>query len=196
MDKKSKILLEQEYKKTKQKVFLASLEDIQIKHLIGLAQDPSLMELMDWRGLFELDETEKFIQAISSYGCPCSRTSQILLLGIYLELERLPIGYVVLKGFNMDLLTAEVGIAILDQKYRNRGYGTIALNQIIIYGFDELRIQTIVAAIFPSNKSSLNLFKKLGFIVRETMYKSYSMANGELVDMLWMELTQLKHKPL
>ncbi|MEQ9359598.1 GNAT family N-acetyltransferase [Coleofasciculus chthonoplastes] len=191
-----KILLEQEFKKTGAKFFLASMDDVHIKHLIQLAQVPNLIELMDWGGLFKIDETEKFIQAISLYGCPYSRKSEILLLGIYLEPEELPIGYVILKGLNMDLLTAEVGIAILDKKYRDKGYGRLALNRMIIYAFNKLKIKTIGATIISSNKQSINMCKNLGFFVREIMPKSWSMANGELVDMLWLELTPVKHKRL
>ncbi|MGC1195868.1 MAG: hypothetical protein WA882_03140, partial [Geitlerinemataceae cyanobacterium] len=111
MDKK--ILLVQEHKATGFKVFLTSLEDSHIRHLIKLAQDPSLVDLLGWNTFFELDETEKFIEAISEYAFPFSRKSQPLVFGVYLEQEGLPIGYVVLKGLNMDLLTAEIGVAIL-----------------------------------------------------------------------------------
>ncbi|NEP06913.1 MAG: GNAT family N-acetyltransferase, partial [Okeania sp. SIO4D6] len=96
-------------------------------------------------------ETEEFIETISSYAFPYSQKSQPLPFGIYLDLENFPIGYVVLKGLNMDLFTAEIGIAILDEKYRNKGYGTLALKRLIIYAFQELYIQTIGAAILLSN---------------------------------------------
>lgn len=188
MDKK--ILLEQEHKKTGFKVFLASMEDSHIKHLIKLAQDPSLPDLLGWNTFFELDETEQFIEAISSYALPYSRKSQPLVFGVYLDPESLPIGYVVLKGLNTDLLTSEIGVAILDQKYRSKGYGKLALKRLVIYAFDELQIKTIGSAILSSNKSSINMAKNLGFIVSEIMYKSWPMPNGDLVDMVLMELTK------
>ncbi len=188
MDKK--ILLEQEHKKTGFKVFLASMEDSHIKHLIKLAQDPSLPDLLGWNTFFELDETEQFIEAISSYALPYSRKSQPLVFGVYLDPESLPIGYVVLKGLNTDLLTSEIGVAILDQKYRSKGYGKLALKRLVIYAFDELQIKTIGSAILSSNKSSINMTKNLGFIVSEIMYKSWPMPNGDLVDMVLMELTK------
>ncbi len=90
----------------------------------------------------------------------------------------------------MDLLTTEIGIAILDKKYRNQGYGTLALKRLIIYAFEELYIQTIGAVVLLSNKRSINIFKNLGFVVREIMYKSWPMPNGELADMVLMELTK------
>jgi RimJ/RimL family protein N-acetyltransferase len=188
MDKR--ILLEQELKATGRKIFLASMEDSHIKHLIKLAQDPRLIDLMGWRPSFKLDNVEQFIQAISSYVFPYSQASQPLVFGIYLDLKDFPIGYVVLKGLNKDLLTVEIGTAILEKKYRYKGYGSLGLKRIINYAFDELHINTIGAAVLSSNKSSISVCKNLGFVVRETMYNSWPMPNGDLVDMLWMELTR------
>lgn len=88
----------------------------------------------------------------------------------------------------MDLLTAEIGIAILDKKYRNKGYGKLGLKRLINYAFDELHIQTIGSVILLSNNRSMNMFKNIGFVVREIMYKSWPMPNGDLVDMVLMEL--------
>lgn len=186
---KQKIILKQEHRKTGRNIFLASMGDSHVKHLIKLAQDPSLPNLLGWDTFFELDETEKFIEAISSLGFSYSHKSQPLVFGVYLNPEDLPIGYVVLKGLNMELLTTEIGVAILDTKYRNQGYGTLALKRLVNYAFDELNLQTIGAVILCSNEISKNMFKKLGFVVREIMYKSWSMPNGELADIVLMELT-------
>ncbi|MEO1429454.1 MAG: GNAT family N-acetyltransferase [Cyanobacteria bacterium J06633_8] len=183
------ILLEQEHKRTGFKVFLASMEDTHIKHLIKLAQDPNLPDLMGWNTFFELDEIEQFIEAISSYSLPYCRKSKPLVFGVYLDPEDFPIGYVLLKGLNMDLFATEIAVAILDQKYRSQGYGKLALKRLIIYAFDELKIKTIGSAILSSNKSSINMCKNLGFIVSEIMYKSWPMPNGELADMVFMEVT-------
>ena len=182
-----RILLEQEHKKTGFKVFLTTLDDSHTKHLIKLIQDPLLPDLMGWNTFFELEETEQFIAAISDYSLPFSQESEPLVLGVYLNLEDLPIGYAVLKGFNMELLSAEIAVAILDQKYRKKGYGKLALKRLSNYAFENLNIQTIAATILSSNKSSINMCKNLGFVVREIMYNSWTMPNGDLVDMVWME---------
>ena len=125
MDKR--IFLEQEHKTISRKIYLASMENNHIKHLIKLAQDPGLIDLMGWHPSFKIDDVEQFIQVISSYVLPYSRKNQPLVFGIYLDLEDFPIGYVVLKGLNQDLLTVEIGMAILDQKYRHKGYGSLRI---------------------------------------------------------------------
>lgn len=188
----TEIILKQEHRATGTKICLASMENSHIKHLIKLAQDPSLIDLVGWDTFFETDETEQFIEAISSYAFSYSRKSQPIVFGVYLDTEDLPIGYAVLKGLNMDLLTTEIGIAILDKKYRNKGCGKLALTRIVSYAFTDLRLKTIGTAILLSNKSSINMCKNLGFIVRETMYKSWAMPNGELADMVLMELKNQK----
>ncbi|MBP0016530.1 MAG: GNAT family N-acetyltransferase [Cyanobacteria bacterium SBLK] len=184
------IFLEQTHKATGLSIVLTSIEEKHIQHLILLARDRDLIDLMGWDTFFELEDTEKFIQNISTFVLPYSRDSQPLVLGIYLEQTSPPIGYAVLKGINRDLLTAEVGIAILDRKHRNRGYGRLALQRMTIYAFSELSLQTIGSTILLSNRVSINMCKRVGFSVREIMAESWSMPNGEIVDMVWMELTK------
>lgn len=183
-----RVILEQKHNATKTKIFLTSMEEKHIKHLIKLAQDPDLSNLMGWDPFFETNQTKQFIEAISCFALPYSRKSQPIIFGIYLELENFPIGYAVLKGLNMELLTAEVGLAVLERKYRKRGYGRLGLKCIVNYAFNELNIETIGAAILSSNIMSINMCKKIGFFVEKIMPKSWSMPDGSLADMLWMEL--------
>jgi len=187
---KARIILEQKHNATGTTIFLASMEEEHLRHLIKLAQDPDLINLMGWNPFFELDETEEFIEAISCYALPYSQKSQPIVLGMYLEPEESPIGYAVLKGLNMDLLTAEVGLAVLDRKYRTRGYGRLGLKRIVKYAFEELHIKTIGAAILLFNRGSINMCKKTGFVEREIMRNSWTMPDGDLADMMWMELTE------
>lgn len=183
-----KVILEQQHKATGTTIFLTSMEDEHVRHLIQLARDPDLSDLMGWSPFFEPNETEKFVEAISCIALSYSRKSQPIVLGISLDLEALPIGYTVLKGLNMDMLTAEVGLAVLDRKYRTRGYGRLGLKRIVNYAFDELNIETIGAAILSSNVGSINMCKKTGFIIREIMRNSWPMPDGTLADMTWMEV--------
>ena len=186
------IVLEKNHKGTGLKLFLALMEDTHIQHLIKLAKNPDLIDLMGWNIDFEADNIEKFIETITYYGFPYSRKSQPILFGIYLNLNNLPIGYVVLKGFNMELLTAEIGIAILDPKYSKKGYGKLATIRTIDYAFNDLLLQKIGAVIMSSNKISINLSQKLGFETRNILYNSWKITNNQLVDMLLIELTKEK----
>lgn len=65
----TKVLLEQKYSATKSEFFLTTMEDSHIQHLIKLAHDPSLVDSMGYDIKFGLDDTEKFIDMISSTSC-------------------------------------------------------------------------------------------------------------------------------
>ena len=165
-----------------------SAEDSHIQHMIKLARDPKLVNPMGWNPFFELDQIELFIEAISEYTLPYSRNSQPLVLGICLAEDELPIGYTVLKGINPDLGTAEVGLAVLERQYRSKGYGRLGLQRTVIYAFEVLGLKTIGAAILASNQASINMCTKTGFKIREVLPDSWSMPNGDLADMIWMEI--------
>ncbi|NER85042.1 MAG: GNAT family N-acetyltransferase, partial [Leptolyngbya sp. SIO1D8] len=141
----NKIILEQKHAATGRRIFLVSAEDSHIQHMIKLARDPKLVELMGWNPCFELDQIELFIAAISEYTLPYSRNSQPLVLGICLAVDELPLGYTVLKGINPDLGTAEVGLAVLERQYRSKGYGRLGLQCTVSYAFEALHLNTIGA---------------------------------------------------
>lgn len=192
----SDIILTQEHQATQRKVLLTKISDRDLEHLIKLARDPDLVKLMGWDTSFELKNSEQFIQALSERALPFSEPSPPLILGIFLGFSSYPIGYVVLKGVNKTLKTAEVGVAVLDNKYRSKGYGKLALHRIIIYAFSILNIELIESTILASNKASINMCKKLGFFIREYMQQAWSMPDGNLVDIVWMELKREQFKKI
>jgi len=165
---------------------LSLMSDEHIKYLIKLAQNPKLSDLMGWDTFFEDEDITGFLAAISEYALPHSQPSQAIVFGIYPDSELLPVGYVVLKGCNQDLRTAEIGTAILAQKFK--GLGRLATGLAIEYSFKQLQLNTIAATILCSNKDSINASKKLGFETKITLYQSWALPNGELADMVWQEV--------
>lgn len=177
----------QDHNNSQEEIRLSTMTDRHLNHLIELAKDPDLAYLMGWE--IASDNTDVFTDSISSYAFAYSRQSQPIVFGIFLDLQALPIGYVVLKGLNKKLHTCEIGIAILDKTQRHKGYGTLASSKLITYAFDELNMQRIGAAILLSNKASIAMFSKLGFTTVDTLYESWPMPSGELADMVLMEIT-------
>lgn len=64
------LCLKQEHKATQIRIFLCSLEESHIQHLIQLAQDKDLVNLMGWNTFFETNDIPGFIEAISEYTLP------------------------------------------------------------------------------------------------------------------------------
>lgn len=58
---------------------------------------------------------------------------------------------------------AGVGILIAVQKYRRKGFATMALECLINYSFKTLMLRQLYCSIMSNNKESMALFSKLGF---------------------------------
>ena len=74
------------------------------------------------------------------------------------------VGVVDLVSFDPANCRAEIGLIILNS-YRCQGYGTAVLNQILDYALRILHLHQLYAYIDIDNYSSLQLFKKAGFVV-------------------------------
>ncbi len=70
----------------------------------------------------------------------------------------------------------EVGYAI-KQKYWRKGYASEAAFEVLNYGFDELKLEKIVAVALPENIGSVNVMKKIGM----TFIKFGNFYGNELV---------------
>jgi len=71
---------------------------------------------------------------------------------------------------------AEVGI-VIDEDFRHRGLGSLALSMLIEHSFQYLGIRQLYAYIDVTNETSLRLFKKAGF--EECAYLKDWMRTGK-----------------
>ncbi len=75
----------------------------------------------------------------------------------------------------------------LSEKNTNNGYMTEAINAIIYYAFQELKLHRIEANVMPKNKASLAVLKKCNFI-NEGLSSQYLKINGVWEDHIHMVL--------
>lgn len=101
------------------------------------------------------------------------------------------IGVVMLTDIDYKNGNAEIHIKLGDKQYKGKGYGTDAIQTLVSYAFNELRLGVISAKVNYYNEVSKKLFVKCGFkqegILRNRIYKhgeyidviSYSIVRGE-----------------
>lgn len=101
------------------------------------------------------------------------------------------IGTVILSDIDTKNGVAQVHIKMDKKKGRGKGYGADALNAIVSYAFDEMRLNCIYAEVLEYNQISHRLFEKCGFhkdgVLRARVFKggayvnvvSYSRIKGE-----------------
>lgn len=92
------------------------------------------------------------------------------------------IGTAIISSIDFKNRTANLNIKI-SKKHRGNGYASHAIKLMIDYCFDELNLHCITANVIYDNKTSRNLWEKIGFVrdgvLRERVYKK-----GEYKDLI------------
>ena len=103
------------------------------------------------------------------------------------------------EGLFLDLAdkTARFGIMIGDKDYWNRGCGTDAIETILNYAFNRLKLHKIYLSVFSYNERAIRVYKKLGFKVegvrREDIFyknKRYDLIEMGILKREWQKLNK------
>ena len=131
-------------------------------------EESDLPKLRDWRN-------SPYIRAYTREYRPLNMSNQSRWLSsliidqtnIMFVIERLEsseiIGCCGLTHINWKEGHGEVSIYIGEEKWQEKGYASDALQLLLKYGFEELRLHRIYAIIFEYNGSSIKFFEKNGF---------------------------------
>jgi len=97
------------------------------------------------------------------------------------------VGTIDLFDFDHFNMRAGVGILIADPGDRRKGYGSAALECIIRYVFETLRLHQLWCNILEGNEESMNLFMRHGF-VRSAEKKEWVRTDGRFVTEYMLQL--------
>jgi RimJ/RimL family protein N-acetyltransferase len=168
------------------KVMLAPLETAHIQRYIEFSGDSELVATMGWRP-FAAGETARFMEAIAALTVPGCVPSEVTVFSILDSVDGTPSGYVCLKGVTPARRSAELGIALMDVKYRDGGRGTEALGLALRYGFEEMGLDSVALTVFPENRRAVRAYEKAGFRAGELLSTAWEMPDGRRVDLRLME---------
>ncbi len=160
------------------KVFRADLED-----LLEATSDPKVTKYEPW-GPYHRDETEKMIENILAQmeSGICTEWS------VERKEDAKVLGLIHLNKIDFFNRSAEVGYWY-SRKSWGYGYATEALNALIHYGVQTLRMDEIVAICHPENKASLRVLEKAGMTYRKTL-PQYISLGGKTADCLQYHITR------
>jgi len=137
-------------------ISLRRLESTDLDFLLNLENDRSLWEVSGTTRSF----SEKEIRSYISHAKEDIAISEQFRFVI--DMDGIAVGCIDLYEYNWIKQKAGVGIVIL-KKYRRKGFAKQALKSLIKYAWKELRLKQLHTGIFSDNKSSLILFKSVGF---------------------------------
>ena len=103
-------------------------------------------------------------------------------LGVWLE-ETL-VGMIMLKNLDWSVPRCELGYFV-GEKFASKGYTTEALNAVVQYCFEELKLVKVYLRVIATNKASLTLAEKCGFEKEGYFKKEYRTGNKDLVDLVY-----------
>jgi RimJ/RimL family protein N-acetyltransferase len=117
---------------------------------------------------------------------------------ICLREDERPIGEVLL--FEVDRLngSAELGILIGEKEEWGRGYGTDAVNALVDFGFEALRLERIWLEVWTENGRARRAYEKAGFVhegtLRHDRYEGGRFTDGHVMSLLRHEWLALERR--
>jgi RimJ/RimL family protein N-acetyltransferase len=129
---------------------------------------------------FSIEETQKWITMC------INKTNGYEQKAIITE-EGKHIGWVDLKNIDKLNKHAELGIAIGDKNYWGKGFGLVAMKEMLLWGFNELELNKIWLRVEVDNKKAIKSYKRMGY-VEEGILRQDRLRNGEFVDRLRMSI--------
>lgn len=98
------------------------------------------------------------------------------------------IGSVGLDTIDLINSTAEIGIAIGDRNYWDKGYGAEAMCLLLDYGFRRLNLHSVFLHVYSFNERAVNCYKKVGFkmagVLRGQVQRGGKFYDRYLMDIL------------
>ena len=105
------------------------------------------------------------------------------------------LGYCALRSINKVSRNASLSVAILNQEYHDKGYGTDTVKLLLRIGFDVINLHRVELHVFEFLKSGIHVYEKVGFKHVGTRRKS-SFINGRYYDDLVMDILVDEYREL
>jgi len=145
---------------------LRAIEPEDLEILYDWENDMSIWYLSNTLIPFSKYALKKYIEDSKS---DIYETKQLRLI-IELKSDSRPVGAIDLFDFDPFHQRAGIGILISNKNDRRHGYASEALQSVINYGFQTLKLKQLYCNITEDNQHSLNLFIKHGFIITGQKY--------------------------
>lgn len=156
-----------------ERLVLRALTLTDSEELLKLRSDERVNRYLDRPPTITIEQAEAFIHKIAQV--VHNRD------GIYWVISRKDepslIGTICYWNFNTDKASADIGYELMPA-HQGQGFMTEALQAVIDYGFDNMRLKMIVALTHPDNETSARALKSTRFVLDER-YEFVSKENAE-----------------
>ena len=106
---------------------------------------------------------------------------------IHLKGDDEPVGVISLMNISDANESAELSVIVGHPDDRHQGYGTQAIELLLRYAFEELRLNRVGLSAFDFNGEAISAYEKLGFVV-EGRYRRAIKRNSHFHDAILMSI--------
>ena len=161
---------------------LRRLNSTDVNEILALRSNPEIMKFIPRPLMKTKEEALEFISVMDA-----NVTNNILLnWAITTKEEDTLIGMIGFYRMKPENYRAEVGY-ILSAEFHGQGIITEALERVIKFGFDEMKLNSIEAVIDPENYGSEKVLLKNNF-VKEGHFKEHTFFEGKFLDSVFYSL--------
>lgn len=161
---------------------LRRLKSEDVSEILALRSNPEIMKFIPRPLMKTKEEALEFISVMDA-----NVTNNILLnWAITTKEEDTLIGMIGFYRMKPENYRAEVGY-ILSAEFHGQGIITEALERVIKFGFDEMKLNSIEAVIDPENYGSEKVLLKNNF-VKEGHFKEHTFFEGKFLDSVFYSL--------
>lgn len=159
-------------------VLLRAVEESDNAMLLSLINDPDT-EMMLGGSSWLVSEAEQLKWFENQ-----ERSRDVLRCIVALKDDGKAIGTIILSDIDQKNATGHIHIKMSKDGGRGKGFGTDAVNTMVQYAFEELRLNCIYANILSYNEVSIKLFERCGFkkdgVLRQRVFKK-----GQFYDLFY-----------
>lgn len=158
-----------------ERLLLRCLEPVDAEAVFQVFSDSDVTRYYDLETIHDIDEA----QGLIDFFVECFDLEKAIRWGIVRKEDNVLMGtcgYVWLRRFR-----GEIGYE-LAKPYWRKGYMTEALDAILDFGYDDLKMNRIEALVMVNNQASAGLLEKLGF-TQEAVLREYDYFKGAFHDM-------------
>ena len=161
-----------------EKIVLRAVEESDNAMLLSLINDPDT-EMMLGGSSWPVSEAEQLRWFEHQ-----EKSRDVLRCIVALQENSKAIGTIILSDIDQKNATGHIHIKMSKDGGRGKGYGTDAVNTMVQYAFEELRLNCIYANILSYNEASIKLFERCGF-KRDGVLRQRGFKRGKFCDLFY-----------
>ncbi len=161
---------------TTERLVLRQMTNDDAKEIFFLRSDERVMKYIDRAPAESVDDALKFINMINT-GLD---KNENIYWAISLIDDPKMIGNICIWSIRKEHYRAEIGYA-LHPAFHGKGIMQEAIQSVLGYGFNTMKLHSVEANVNPENEASIKLLERNGFI-REAYFKEDYFYNGKFLD--------------